>query len=102
MDEIDRVLLHDDKVRVSARFAENVMAEIRAEARPVPSAFPWRDVLVKSAAVAALAVTAITMSAYMDLTAFAPVARELTGAGALLAGGLAAIYLPRLSADAWE
>ena len=30
MDEIDRVLLHDDEVRVSARFAANVMAEIRA------------------------------------------------------------------------
>lgn len=101
MDEIDRILLADDEVPVPARFVANVMADVRAAAHPAPRAFPWHILLPRFAAGAALAVATAVVITQVDPAPFVRAARELAAAGAVIAGALAAIYLPRLT-DAWD
>jgi len=101
VDAIDRSLSADDAVDVSPRFVENVMAEVRAAARPAtPPVFAWRWFALKLATGLSLAFALVVLATAIDVPLFAPVAAYLIGAGAILLAVLVAVRLPRFSIDA--
>ena len=96
MDEIDRALLTDSRLDVSPRLLANVMADVRAIARPARPAFPWHEFTLTLAVRAGFAAAAAVVFTEVDVSVFLPVARELAGAGAILGASLVAIHRPRL------
>jgi hypothetical protein len=91
-DEIDRSLSTDESIRASSRLLPNVMAGVRAIARPAPPTFPWHEFSFTLASHSSFAAAAGILCIYIDPTVFVPVARELMVAGATIGGALATIY----------
>jgi hypothetical protein len=102
VDEIDRSLLTEVPLGVPPRFAWNVMAEVRAVARPARPRFPWQQLSLKLASYAGYACAAAIVFRYADAPVFVPVTRELFLTGSILAVTLAAIRLPHFLSEAGD